>query len=382
MVLILLLASTSYLFSQPPTYDIIPYVDNQTTLDFGQIANLKNASAISGQQEFFSVDIIKPDTQSVRVYGSLDWTDVDGTSYSKMAEFITEPFNYTHVTNQQLGSMVKIADSRSNSSAIDRNIAKGKLVGEYTLTFCMYKSSASRTIGGLNSADRLTANVTRSFKITNPTQTITIVEPMTGDVKFVTDNISIGWTEVEGVTGYGYNGNNKSPYYRIKANKILAGETPDDALNKNNLYVDKKLDNKSGQTTVSWQLVKSKDWVAGDNIAVVVSAVFPGDLELKSAPITFTVKDNSTSDTSHAGNQFVLQDHPINMAIIAALNNLPPNIMGNIPSSFVQNLTNGNLILSGITLDGVSYSPEQMQVLMNHLIANPSLILSIVLNRK
>jgi hypothetical protein len=374
-VLLILIAPT--IFGQ---YTITIDAPDQTALDFSQIANLKNSLAIAGQREFFSLTINKPDTLAVKLYGSLDWTDVDGTNFKKIAEFVTEPLTLTSLNNQMLGSLVKIKDSKSNSSGIDRNISKGKLVGEYTLTFCLYKATAGPNLSGLKDADRLSNYFTSTFKISNPTQTLTITEPMTGEIKSVNDNIFISWTQVDGILGY--NGSHNQAYYWIKANKILPGETPDDALGKSSLYVNKKLENISSQTNVSWQSVKNKDWSAGDNIVVVVSAIFPDGTELKGSPVFFTVSNTATGDTTNTGTHFNLQDHPLNLALLNAINNLPASFLGNIPASFIQSLTNGTLILNSITVDGVTYTPEQLQVLMEHLIANPSLILSIVLNSK
>lgn len=328
-----------------------------------------------------SINKLDPNEQ-VRLYGEISWQDVDKNSPELMAKFLTAPFSATYLTNTQFGNSIQIDDDWSDGAVVDRNIAKGKLVGKYYLQFKLYPASAPNRIPRLNIIPPLAVSDLSSFEVKNPTQTITIVEPMTGDVKLVDDNISIGWTQVDGITGFG-NGQNAS-YYRIKANKVMSGETADDALGKSSLYVDKKLSNLSGQTNVSWQLVKNKDWAIGDNIVVVVSAVFADGTELRSAPVFFSVAGNTTSsgDTLHAGGQFNLQAHPLNLALINAINNLPPALAANIPAGFLQSLTNGTLVLSSITVDGVSYTPEQLQILMAQLMANPSLILSIALNRK
>jgi hypothetical protein len=374
-VFLILLAPT--IFGQ---YTISIDAPDQTVLDFSQIANLKNSMAIAGQKEFFSLLINKPDTVAVKLYGSLDWTDVDGANFKKIAEFITEPLTLTSLNNQMLGSLVKIKDSKSNSAGIDRNISKGKLVGEYTLTFCLYKATAGPNLGGLKDADRLSGYFTKTFKISNPTQTITITEPMTGEVKSFNDNIFISWTQVDGIGGY--NGSHNQAYYWLKANKILPGETPDDALGRSSLYVNKKLENSSSQTSVSWQSVKNKDWSAGDNIVVAVSAIFPDGTELKGIPVFFTVANNAAGDGTQTGTHFNLQDHPINVALLNAINSLPASFLSTIPASFIQSLTNGTLILNSITVDGISYSAEQLQALMEYLMASPSLILSIALSSK
>ncbi len=354
-----------------------------TTLDFAQISIKKNAQGISGQKEFFRMNIIKPvQSEQVKLYGEISWQDVDKNSPELMAKFLTAPFSAAYITNTQFGTIIQVDDDWSDGAVVDRNIAKGKLVGKYFLQFKLYPASAPNRIPRLNAVAPLAVSDLASFEVKNPTQTISIIEPMTGDVKLVDDNISIGWTQVDGITGFG-NGPNAS-YYRIKANKILPGETADDALGKSSLYVDNKLPNLSGQTNVSWQMIKNKDWAAGDNIVAVVSAVFADGTELRSAPVLFSVAGNAAtgSDTTHTRAQFNLQDHPLNLALVNAINNLPASLVSNIPAAFLQSLTNGTLVLNSITVDGVSYTPEQMQVLMAQLMANPSLILSIALNRK
>ncbi len=378
---ILLFLAASVLHGQ---YSIQISTDPEhTTLDFAQISIKKNAQGISGQKEFFRMNISKPiPTEQVRLYGEISWQDVDKNSPELMAKFLTAPFTATYLTNTQFGNMIQVDDDWSDGAVVDRNIAKGKLVGKYFLQFKLYSALAPNRISRLNLAIPLAISDLASFEVKNPTQTISIMEPMTGDVKLVDDNISIGWTQVDGITGFG-NGANAS-YYRIKANRILTGETADDALGKSSLYVDKKLSNLSGQTNVSWQLIKNKDWSPGDNIVVVVSAVFADGTELKSAPVFFSVASNTTAggDTSHTRSQFNLQEHPLNLALVNALNNLPASLLANIPAGFLQSLTNGTLVLNSITVDGVTFTPEQMQILMAQLIANPSLILSIALNRK
>ena len=371
-------------FLEGQTYSIQINADDQTSLDFVQISIKKNTQGISGQKEFFRMTINKPDpNEDVRLYGEISWQDVDKNAPEMMAKFLTAPFKSTYITNTQFGSIVQVDDDWSDGAVLDRNIAKGKLVGKYFLQFKLYSASSTlNRIPRLNGVTPLAVSDLASFEVKNPTQTISIIDPMTGDAKLVNENITIGWTQVDGVTGFG-SGPNAS-YYRIKANKILPGETADDALGKSSLYVDKKLENRSGQENVSWQLIKNKDWSAGDNIVVIVSAVFADGTELRSAPVFFSVTGNSNAagDTTHRGGQFNLQDHPLNVALISAFNNLPTSLLANIPASFIQSLTNGTLILNSITVDGVSYTAEQMQILMAQLIANPSLILSIALNRK
>jgi hypothetical protein len=382
--LILLLFSSGLLFGQG--YDLDITANDQTTLDFTQISIKKYSSGISGQREFFSASITKPDpNEEVRLYGEVSWQDVDKSSPEYMASFLTAPFSLNYITNQQLGNVIRIDDDKSNSSVVDRNISKGKLVGTYFLTFRLYKKNDPNRIPALSGVIPL-ASESKSFEVKNPTQTISIIEPMLGDMRDISENISIAWTQIEGVLGYGHNGNYSSPYYWVRANKLLPGETPDGALSRTSLYIDKKLENISGQTNTSWQMIKNKDWAAGDQIALMISAVFPGGLELKSAPVVFSVTDRSAhlADTTSGGNgnNFVLQDHPFNVALIAAINALPANIFASIPPLFIQSLTNGRLIISSISMDGAVYTIEQLQSLMDHLNANPSLILSIVLNSK
>ena len=373
VLLLLMLFCSGLMFGQ---YSLTASAMDQTTLDFTQIANLKNSSAISGQIQFFTAHITKPagkENEALRLYGKLGWVDVDGTSYENMAEFLTEPFTLNDINNQQFGTVIPIADTKSNSNAIDKNIAKGKLVGTYNLTFRLYHATDPNRIGRLASVPSL-ADYPTSFTIQNPTQTISIIDPVFGDSKNVTENVSISWTQVDGIPG-----KKNDAYYWIRANKILAGETPDGALSKGNLYVDSKLTG-NPSTSTNWQTIKRKDWSIGDNVVVVVSAIFPDGLELKSAPVVFSVSGNAGgADTTHH-NEPGGQISPFNQALIGIFATLPLNISSLIPQSFLQSLTNGQLVINDITLDGVTFSLGQLQSLMQVLAANPSRIQSLTLN--
>ena len=376
MLLLIMLFFSGLMFGQG--YAIHVTADDQTTLDFTQISVKKNSSGVSGQKEFFSMDIEKPiANEEVRLYGELSWQDVDKSAPEFMASFLTAPFSMTHLTNQQFGNVIAIDDDKSDSKVVDRNISKGKLVGKYFLSFRLYRSIDPNRIPRLDPIIPL-ATSSASFEVKNPTQTLTIIDPVSGDNKNVTENISIAWTQVDGIDGY--NGTNNKSYYWIRANKILPGETADGALSKNSLYVDKKLETPSGQTSANWQIIKNKDWSVGDNIVVVVAAVFPNGLNLFSSPVTFTVTGSSSSSNggqTGGGNQ---QNSPYNIALLTALGSLPPGLAAFIPAQFLQGLSNGQLIINDISLDGTSYSLAQLQSLFQMLSANPSRIISLTLN--
>lgn len=311
-------------------------------------ANLVVSNGLEATQPVFRV-IMNPGVQ-VKISGEMYWTDINATSPVKLADFRTREFNSRIILSNQFGSGdIRIEDDYINQDAIDQNLAKGKPIGTYSLTLWVLDPVTNQPL----SLPGITNPQQRSMTFYNPSQTITITQPMQGSVEQPTDVI-VSWTQVTGAASYFIKVNNrKSP-----------GQSDEDILNSENPIINNR--DLGNRTTVNLRSIIEREWAAGDEIVVRVSAFVPGPSG------GFSLQSNLVRFTLAAQNNIQVQIQ--NSALTTIMSYLPPNLI----AQFNNLLQGQNIAISSFrNADGTLMTQAQVTAIMQALQANPQNVVGV-----
>lgn len=314
-------------------------------------ANLVVSNGLSATQPIFRV-IMSPGTM-VKISGEMYWTDINSTTPVKLADFRTREFSSRTILSNQFGSGdIRIEDDYINQDAIDQNLNKGRPIGTYSLTLWVLDpvTNAPLSLPGITNPQQ------RSLTFYNPSQTITITAPMQGSVEQPTDVI-VSWTQVTGAASYIIKVNNRK----------VAGQTDEEILNSENPIVNNR--DVGNRTTVNLRSIMQREWAAGDEIVVRVSAFVPGPSG------GFNLESNLVRFSLAPANNLQVQQQ--NSALTQIISFLPPNIV----AQFNNLLQGQNISISGFrNADGTIMTQAEVTAILQYLQANPQNVLNMQIN--
>jgi len=342
----LLFAGSSVGWAQTPlTVFQLEIFDPLPSISF---ANLVVSNGLSATQPVFKV-IMSNGTQ-VRLEGTMYWRDINSNNFVELAYFLTKPFTSRSILSNQLGSGdLKVESDRINQTAIDDNLAKGRPIGTYAIELRVLAPDNSSIPGFTNI-------IRRELTFYNPSQTITITSPAPGSTEQTADVI-VKWTSVIGAQHYIVKVNNrKTPSQNLEA--ILTSENP--IVNNRNV---------GNVTSVSLRSILEREWTAGDEIVVRVSAYVPapsGGFNLESQIVNFNLATQNNVQTQQQNN-----------ALTTLMTYLPPGML----TQFNNLLSSQTLSITGFQNgDGTFMTQAQVTQLLQALQANPSRIVSLIIN--
>lgn len=311
-------------------------------------ANLVVSNGLEATQPIFRV-IMNPGVK-VKISGEMYWTDINTNTPVKLADFRTREFTSRTILSNQFGSGdIKIEDDYVNQTAIDQNLAKGKPIGTYSLTLYVLDPLTNLPL----SLPGITNPQQRSMTFYNPSQTITITAPMQGSVEQPTDVI-VSWTQVTGAASY---------YIKVN-NRKSPGQSDEDILNSENPIINNR--DLGNRTTVNLRSIIEREWAAGDEIVVRVSAFVPGPSG------GFSLQSNLLRFSLAAQNNIQVQIQ--NSALTTILSALPPALV-----SQINNLMQGqNISINGFrNADGTMMTQAQVTAILQALQANPQNVMNV-----
>lgn len=354
MLIVLFLVFLTNSYPQQITKFDVTIFPNLLTLDFGSLTFINQ---LAGAPQIFLVEI-EPKNISLRMRGEIDWIDFDGKLYPRFLSFATYQFESQDFFNSKLGNGIELSSFNIPQEIANKIMKKGKPSG--TFKFRFYLTSASGNpyddINILTLTNGQKAVVEKEVEFLNPTQSLTIISPTTGNYEDP-GNVVAQWTALTGVTEYKIRANN-----RLNSNQSL-----EDALKQGNPLIN---DRSVGlTTTVNLRTILDREWEGGQEIVLQVSALVegPGGGEkLSSNIVSFFLTNPNAASLSF------LTNNMINM-----INNMPGL---NISEGFKQKLLNGEIqIEDQILVDGKPISFLELTNLLNELGSDPDRIISIQL---
>lgn len=302
-----------------------------------------------------------PPNAEVQIYGEFSWKDVGSSNFESMAQFITKPFRPRSFTNNDLGnSDIKILKAQTQSDVIERNIRKGKPVGTYKLIMWLHAPKPGFPVT-LNQGNNNVKHPVGTFlavsnevimEIQNPSQTLTINEPMM-DAVCDAGNVTASWTSIQGVSSY-----------KIKANyKRYLSQSLDDALRSGEPIIDNA--DVGLQTSVNLRTLLNREWIPGKQVVFQVTAIINGvgQSTIYSQPVSFTIRPQMSAALQNVMNN---------------LSTVMQSFASAIPPAILNQMVTGNLVVNEIRLgDGTILSEAQVQQIVTYLQSHPNDILNI-----
>ena len=337
---LILLPLTSFQ-AQPYKIDLIVF-QNLNTVDF---AAFSFANGLRGAPRIFQA-VITPEGGDVIVQGEVDWQRDENSVSDRLVTFTTNKFRARSFFNDEIGtSDIRIASVDENKDLTEEMIKKGNPTGNFTINLELLDSNS-------NLLDR---SDPKELFFLNPTQTITIFSPVE-ESTYDVGNVQAQWTAVTGATSY-----------RIRANVIPPGSpSPEDALNAGNPFINDW--DVGTNLTVNLSSHLDRQWVGGDQVVMVVTAVITGPgggSILRSPLVTFRL--------SQAGNTSQTAANPD----LVRLANL---ISGKVNQDFVNKIFNGQILIDRIHLTDEKENTVTFTKFLNVLNnweTNPQSIISI-----
>lgn len=333
-----------------------------TNLSFG---SLTFSNDLPNNQVLFQVDITGvpnlPGRDDVQIYGEVKWKENANASEDLMAKFLTVPFsrNKFSFTNIDLGSRggITISKDQTYENVINRNLKKGKLIGQYTMFLKLLRGPAP--IATLAEAENIQAghpsflaSDVQVLLIESVVQNLVITEPTIGDI-FDAGNVTASWTPLNGVSSY-----------KVKANYLrYPTQSPEDALRSGEPLIDDK--DVGIQTSVNLRTLMTREWTPGKTVVLQVYGIIPGvgSSNIYSQPVTFLIRPQM-----NAAMQTIINNLSILTQTFAS--SLPPNLLNQLGS--------GNVVINEIRLeDGTVLSEAQITAIIRYLQANPANVLNV-----
>lgn len=299
---------------------------------------------LTNTPEVFRV-IIQPAGVDVFLKGTIRWRDVGQTTFENLISFTTIVFPSQTFTNRQLGTgQIRVQNSDVNTPAVERNLAKGKPVGDYELTLELYYANGT-----------LYNTVQRRLTFFNPSQTLNLIQPLQG-ASFDPGTVIATWTSLTGVTNY-----------KVRANvRTSPSQSLEDALAQGNPLINNK--DVGNVTTVNLRNLLDREWQGGQEVVLQVSANIPGPgggTNVFSPIVNFYI--NASSNASLQAQNTALQQ---------LISQLPPAILNQLGPY----LTNTNLQLTGIVReDGSMLTTTELTQILQYLQLNPESIQNIII---
>lgn len=298
------------------------------TLEF---ADLAMANGLVGAARVFSI-VITPQGEQVYIKGYIDWKDVGAKNFIRLLEFTSNPFISKTIFYDEIGSVIKIKESKPNSDGIRKAIEKGKPAGTLLLTIELYDANNNKL-----------ASDDEELIFTNPAQTFEILSPAIGSLQEI-GNVIAQWTPIIGASEY-----------IVKANlRRNASQSLEDALSAGSPIINGK--SVGSAITINLRSLLDREWKAGDEIVLQVEALIPGPAggtKLMSNIINFFINDpGAPGETA------------LTSALINFLNaNQTPAV-----EQFLRKLMNGQVKINSAAYgDGKMATASELTAILNYL---------------
>ena len=289
---------------------------------------------------------ISPPGVTVSIEGILSWKRNNQNTFEEIGHFKSKPFVSRVFYNDEIGKGdIQIESSSYDSHLMEENINKGKPSGEYQVTFIVYNSNGNQS--GQNSVD---------YTFLNPTPPI-IQLPIEG-ASYDIGSIPVQWTESQGASSY-----------KITANYIEEGQSPEEALNSSNPLINNR---QVFTTSVDFRDLLDRELLTGKDVVIVVKAVVEGtagETELPSPIVTFKTNAVGTSGGTEGGT-----------AVDPNILKLADLLKGKVSQVFINQLKNGEVPVDQIQITdegGNEVSFNDLLSLLTYLDSNSGSLISI-----
>ncbi len=326
----------SRLFAQNPTmvltvFEPLPKVD-LTAFIF--------SNDLKGSPRLMTIDI-SPVGTMVRMRGTFDWQRANESNYNRVYSFKTRAFSARSFSNQEIGDQdIRIEEEESVSSLIDENLRKGRPTGKYKIFLELLDEAGNPYSPPVTQEKEL--------EFVNPTQTLSILAPIEY-FRYDMGNVTATWTEAIGATRY----------IVRAAKRINPGQSPEEILSSSTPLIDNV--DVGNVTSINLRNILQREWSAGDEIAIQVTAVVDGPgggEELKSPIVRFFIESAGTNPA--AG---------INSLIAGLLQYFPSGVL---PPELIRRISEGSIQITGFTdPDGNLIQMAEVTAILSYLSSNP-----------
>lgn len=335
LILAVILAG-SQLFAQQPTmvltvFEPLPKVDLTAFLF---------SNDLKGSPRLMTIDI-QPTGTMVRMRGNFEWQRAGENNYNRVYTFKTGAFSARSFSNQEIGTQdIRIEEEESVSSLIDENLRKGRPTGKYKIFLELLDQAGNPYSPPVIQEKEL--------EFVNPTQTLSIIAPIEF-FRYDMGNVTATWTEAIGATRY-----------LVRAAKRLnPSQSPEEILSSSTPLIDNV--DVGNVTSVNLRNILQREWNAGDEIAIQITAVVSGPgggEQLQSNIVRFFIE--AAGSNPAAG---------INSLIAGLLQYFPS---GALPSELIRRISEGSIQITGFTdPDGNLIPMSEVTAILNYLSANP-----------
>lgn len=330
---------TSNIIAQSIRINVMGDPNNMPPIDFGNFAFTNN---LQGAQRIFYIELT-PQNEDVIIEGKFYWKDFSSPNNQEIFTFKTNAFKSKNFYNSDIGlGDIQIDEVSTNSSAHDELIKKGKPTGELNIMLNASFINLNRT-----SSDNIT------LKFLNPSQTITILNPITGN-SYDVNNVVAQWTLVTGAIDYKIKAN-------VRKNSIQSFE---EALNLGTPIINNK--SVGNVTSINLRTILDREWNEGDEIVLQVIAIIPGtsgNTELFSPIVNFYLNKSNNSEQNLLNNL---------LAQFLASNNYSLN------NDILSKILNGEIQIIDIEDEiGNKISFQQLQQLLKYLSSHPQDVINV-----
>lgn len=352
ITMVMLLSLSGLVYAQPVSMtltvkDPLPEIDLSTIIIGQELIN---------SDLFFTLNIV-PVGLDVVLKGELLWKDVGSNNFVQIAEFRTRTFRSRTITNQNLGTDIKIDYHNENMDIIQTIRRKGKPTGEFQLYLSLWNETGTVLLTNANPYPY-------SMRFTNPTQSLTLLTPVDTEPLEFSMPIFTSWTQVPEVNQFLAQG----AHYLINANVVGQNESNENALQQEDRIVKNYRVPNAALNINDLKTIFTRTWVPGSQVAkfaIQVKAIIPGIEE----PISSTIEN------------FYIR--PVNSANFSAINTQLQTVLQNnlslLPPALVNALLTGQLNIEGFRDGNGNPIPETMVLqLLNQIaqamLANPELV--------
>lgn len=358
LTVLFLVLSAGFTYSQGQYRLTIQVNDEIPVMNFTELIPNGNVRG-AVMPELFRLTLTAPDNQDVALGAQFFWKDIGSSDFEVMAEYKsvsfkvagTETFTNRDLDKNKLRSRPGSEGFKIYNDVVNRNLTKGKPTGTYKIVFTLYKANGP-TILNPEASDQA------SMTFSNPTQTLTITLPRSGDA-IDEGNFRIDWTAIASTKKYIVRG----------VLRATVNQSPEDALISGQEVYYKMFDGNKTSAN-STELDKRRE-IPANNFGVVfqVIALVPGtgqDVRITSTPVDVTVNTPNNS--------------PINNPVVNFIQTLQsnPQLLAALSGAFSQALSSGNLRISGmVDENGSPVSASSLQQLLVYLQQNPTAISNI-----
>jgi hypothetical protein len=313
------------------------------SLDFGAMAMTKS---LEGTSRFFCIRIIDASLIGKQIVfkGKIKWQDANSQVVRDFVTFENNPFAARDFCNDEIGTEPTNKQMDIVQEVIDDLMAKGKPSGTLFIRLELFHAN---NLGVPIDVQE------KSIVFANPSQTLEIIAPLTGSQQDI-GNVLLQWNPVPAAIEY-----------LIKANvRTRTSQSLEEAINQGNPLINNK--SVGSVTSVNMRDLLDREWKAGEEVVVQVTAVIPGiggGQKFYSNIINFYITDPNSRDLSVISN---------------TLTNLFAQFPGSIDPEFVNQLLTGKIRLNEIIgSDGSKMTIEDLVALLNYFAQNPDAVLNV-----